>query len=85
MPLFVVLTADDEEPIVETLKEEFSENWYQVWDHQWLVDANETAELISKKLKENAGNSIFSVFKVDSYSGYHKKDLWDWLELPRDP
>ena len=84
MPVFVVLTAEEEEPIVKTLKGEFGDNWYQIWNHQWLVDANETAESLSKKLKENAGDSIFAVFKVDSHSGFHKKDMWDWFELPRD-
>ena len=85
MPVFVVLTADKEEPIVETLKKEFEENLYQIQDNQWLVDANETAESLSKKLRKGGGDSIFAVFKADSHSGFHKQDLWDWLELPRDP
>ena len=74
MPVFVVFTADREEPIVETLKKEFGENWHQIWDHQWLVDANETAESLSKKLMTAEGDSIFAVFKVDSHYGFHKKD-----------
>ena len=84
MPVFVVLTTEEEEPIVETIKREFGDNWYQIWEHQWLVDANETAESLSTILKENADGSIFAVFKSDSYSGFHKKDMWDWFELPRD-
>ena len=85
MPVFIVLTADKEEPIVGALKKEFGENWFQIWDHQWLDDANETAESLSKKLMPAEGNSIFAVFKVDSHYGFHKKDMWDWFELPRDP
>ena len=85
MPVFVVLTADKEKPIVETLKNKFTDSWFQIWDHQWLVDANETAVSLSEKLKESADGSIFVVFKVDSHSGFHKNDMWDWFELPRDP
>ena len=85
MPVFVVLTADEKKPIVETLKGKFGDNWYQISDHQWLVDTNETAVSLAEKLKESADGSVFVVFKVDSHSGFHKKDLWDWLELPRDP
>ena len=84
MPVFVVLTDEEEEKIVESIKGDFGDNWYRIWDNQWLVDANETAESLSKKIRKKAGDSTFAAFKVDSYSGFHKKDMWDWFELPRD-
>ena len=83
MPVFAVLTDSDDSVVVTRIKSDFANNHYKIAETQWLVDANETAKSLAEKLGLNEAPT-FVIFKVDSYFGNHVKDLWDWLELPRD-
>ena len=86
MPVFAILTesVSDDETIESKLQENYSDNFYRLGEHQWLVDANDTTKEVSEILGSNSEEKLtFVVFKVESYYGNHYQNLWDWLALPR--
>ena len=86
MPVFAVLTESEaDDKIIEAkVRDKFTENHYLIGPRQWLIDTNDTAKAVSEALGKDAGDDItYVVFKIDSYSGHHYQDLWDWLDLPR--
>ena len=84
MPVFAVLAGGDNPELGKRIADKFKDNHYSVFPGQWLVDANETVKSMADELTLSAGDvGRVLVLKVDSYYGYHDKDLWDWLELPQ--
>ena len=82
MPVFLIVSEENNPTLDDKVREMFPEKYYVLSGNQWLVDAEETTSDMSKELEISEGNfGRVTVFKIDGYTGYHKKSLWEWLAL----
>ena len=83
MPTFLITSDQPSPSLEEKIKEMHPEHYYVMGGNIWLVDAEQTTEDLAASLGIRSGKfGKAAVFKVDGYSGFHKKDLWEWLTLP---
>ena len=83
MPTFLIISDKPNPPLEKTIKEAYPDDCYIISKNHWLIDAEETTGDLAEELGVRDGSfGKVIVFRVDSYSGYHSKNLWEWLTLP---
>ena len=82
MPVFLIVSEKNNPDLQAKIAEAFPDEVFVLSRNHWLVDAKETTSDMKKELDISEGRfGRVAIFKIDSYSGYHKKSLWEWLQL----
>ena len=82
MPVFLIVSEKDSPDLHAEIERVFPDKSFALSGDQWLVDAEETTKDMHKELGIGEGRyGRVVVFKIDGYSGYHRKSLWEWLQL----
>jgi hypothetical protein len=81
MAAFVVIASSDNDKIAGAMLRVFPQN-FQIEKGQYLVsDRGATAEKIAERIGTSGDAGKFVVFSIAGSSGYHRKDMWEWLKL----
>ena len=83
MATFIVVSEEDSPSLAEKIALEFEDEFYILRnDSQWLVEAESTTPEVVEALEikgDKYGRAV--VFAVSNFHGWHKRSLWEWLEL----
>jgi hypothetical protein len=84
MAAFVVLTSPNSPQLfllAETVQRNFPKH-FEITTGQYVVAAaGLTAERVAHQIGANGEVGQMVVFSIVGFFGYHRKDLWEWLQL----
>ncbi|MGQ3662024.1 hypothetical protein [Citrobacter braakii] len=86
MAVFAIIASTDGPGLGLLVKQHFQpQDFTQVDGNVWLVDAPKNI-VTPKELSDFLGISSGSIgqvmiMHVTSYYGFHKRDIWDWLNI----
>ncbi|WP_036993389.1 hypothetical protein [Aquamicrobium defluvii] len=84
MIVYVVLPENDNFDLDQRIAAVFPNNSRKIAVGQWLVAADLTAQSVSELIGFDGGRfGRGLVAGIDSYNGWHLKDIWDWIALKR--
>ncbi|QKD01474.1 hypothetical protein [Mesorhizobium loti] len=84
MIIYAVLPETDSPALDGRIFELFQGNCRKIGVGQWLIAANLTVQGVTELIgvdKGTYGRTV--VVGVESYYGWHLKDVWDWIALKR--
>jgi len=83
MPVFVVVVTKGAEAAKRRIATLPENSWYEVKDDTWLIDYPGTSQSLAESLQVRplGADATGIVFSISNYSGRHKKDIWEWLQL----
>jgi len=82
MAIFLVVSMNDSPNLTTVIAEKYPNDHFVVGKNQWLVSADDITTKVSDNIgisEGKFGNVI--VTKMDSYYGWHRKDMWEWVGL----
>lgn len=87
MALFALIAPADEPRLDAAVAEHFAQRHYKVAPGQFLVSATRlTTKSVAEKLKVYEGVvGRILIVRVSSYTGFHTRDLWEWLTVQEAP
>lgn len=81
MSLFAILAPPDNSKLGPAIETRFANNFYRVWNGQWIISEVGTAREISDKLGISDGsNGPGVVLAITTYWGNANTDLWEWMK-----
>ena len=83
MATFFVASEEDSPSLAAKIAQEFKGEFFTLReDSQWLVEAEKTTPEVTEALNIKDGTyGLAVVFAVSNFHGWHKRSLWEWLEL----
>jgi hypothetical protein len=87
MTVFAIIAPSFNERLEAAIKEKFPDHWYAIAPGQYLVSADRvTPRQVMERLGiKEASHGRFMILPMASYTGWHVKDLWDWIEAQNTP
>lgn len=82
MTVFAIIAPSFNEGLEQAVKSAFPERWYVIAPGQYLVSADRTtATQVMEKLRLSGGErGRAMVLRLTSYTGWHAKDMWEWID-----
>jgi hypothetical protein len=84
MTVFAVIAPTLDVRLERAVSTRFSNGrYYKITPQQFLVDGGEfTTQQVADALSVPGGNvGTVMVLRVTNYTGWHSKDMWEWLEI----
>jgi len=86
MTIYAVLTPDNDEKLATAAEEHFPGKVYKVAPGQFLISTPIATTKVSETLGAPAGSiGKILVVRVANYTGWHSKDMWEWLAEQSKP
>jgi hypothetical protein len=89
MAVFALIAPSLDPRLEEAVKAHFAEgDYYKITPEQFLVAAPRglTTQQVSDLLGVGGGNvGRVMVLRVLNYTGWHSKDMWEWITTHRSP
>lgn len=87
MTVFAVIAPSSNAELDGAIRARFPDAFYQIAPGQYFISANRmTAGQLMDRLdiaKGGMGRAL--ILRVGSYTGWHAKDMWDWLAAQLSP
>lgn len=83
MATYAIIAPSDSKELETQIEREFSGKFYKIAPGQFLVSSKLATDQMSKHIALSdgkAGRAI--VIRIANYSGWHTKDMWEWLASP---
>lgn len=82
MPTFLIFSEKKHEALGDKIREIYPDDHYDLGAGKWLIEAEKTTKDVAEEIGIRGGAfGRAVVFKVDTFSGFHSKSLWEWLSL----
>jgi hypothetical protein len=83
MPLYALISPTDNPALEKAVEDKFKDKFFKVAPGQFVVwpDSATTQEVAAQLgiPGNSAGLGIVLVLAVSNYTGWHNRDLWEWL------
>ena len=81
MSLFLITARDQAERVAEAVKNVYAPDVFEVHSSSWLVTDTLSTREVSIKLgfRDGVLGALALVAKVNAYSGWSDRRMWDWL------
>jgi hypothetical protein len=81
MAAFIVIGPPDNHLLKGAIERNFERRFF-IAEGQWVVaETNATAQQIAERIGMNGVTGNFVAVSIAGYSGWHRKDLWEWLTI----
>lgn len=83
MGVFVIISPQLNNTKLEAeIKKQYANDYYKIYDNQWLICAGGTSKVLSQKLNINEDNGTGPgiVFSIANYWGRANPEIWEWLK-----
>lgn len=81
MAVFLISAEKNNPALDARIKARFPEKHFKLTDNTWMISSELLTRQVSDELAITGGSSgQAGVFRVDNYFGWHRKDLWEWLD-----
>jgi len=82
MSIFVINAQNANPQLAAAIAQAYPDNFFTLAPDQWLVATDALTKDIADKLNITGGTQgRVAVFKIETYYGWHEKNLWEWLDL----
>ena len=82
MSIFVIVSLTPNPQLSAGIAQAYPDNFFTIAPDQWLVSTDTLTKEVADKLNiTGGGQGSVAVFKIETYSGWHNKSLWEWIEL----
>ena len=87
MTVFAIIAPSFNEGLEEAIKGAFPDRWYVIAPGQYLVSADRTTgdQIMGKLGLADGVLGRAVIFRVSSYTGWHAKDMWEWIAAQSAP
>lgn len=87
MEIYAAISIGENAALTAAVERVFADSNYQVGPGQFLITAkNSTTKEVSKKLGvPNGGVGRVLLLLIKNYTGWHSKDMWEWLAAQSEP
>lgn len=82
MAIFLVAADTPNLDLKNRIREQYPNDYFEINPSLWLISADKVTRQLADELGIPGGSlGRAVVFLVDSYNGWHKKSLWEWVKL----
>jgi hypothetical protein len=82
MAIFVVVSQNQNQKLSEAITQAYPDNFFTLAPDQWIISTDALTKEVADKLNITGGDQgRVAVFKIETYYGWHDKNVWEWLEL----
>jgi len=87
MAVFAVIAPTPNERLEAAVKLRFPDRWFVIAPGQYLVSADRAVptQVMEKLGLTGGGLGRAIILQVTSYTGWHTKDIWDWIAAQTAP
>jgi hypothetical protein len=87
MAIFAVIAPAANENLETAVKAQFPDNYYPIAPGQFFVSGERLTTSKVHQLLGVSGGGVGRVLilPVRNYTGWHAKDMWEWLEAQTNP
>jgi hypothetical protein len=87
MTIFAVIAPDPDPKLEPAVREAFPDSFYKINPSQFLVSAAKlTTNQVAEKIgAPNGGVGRVLIARISTYTGWHTKDMWEWLAAQTNP
>jgi len=86
MTIYAVLTSGDDAKLAAAAEEHFPGKVYKIASGQFLISTPLATAKVSDTLQAPSGVlGRILVLRVENYTGWHSKDMWEWIAEQSKP